>query len=281
MEKEQPTRKKNRLSNYDYSNCGAYFLTICTAKRVNCFWCEIPPTVGASSARPLCPQNVELSAYGKIADDAIKKVVIPVAGWGTRSLPASKNIPKEMLPIYNKPVIQYVVEEAQRSGVEDVIFVTNRDKSVIEDVKESIDYLRAQQGSNGKVGVIGMCSGGRHSFLAACTLEGIDAAVDCWGGQVIAKEEELDEKRPVAPIDYADGLSCPLLGIFGNDDRFPPKEDVDKTEEILKKLGKQYEFYRYDDAGHGIWYYDKPMYRQEQAMDSWNKTLEFFGRYLK
>ena len=65
--------------------------------------------------------------------DAIKKVVIPVAGWGTRSLPASKNIPKEMLPIYNKPVIQYVVEEAQRSGVEDVIFVTNRDKSVIED----------------------------------------------------------------------------------------------------------------------------------------------------
>lgn len=63
----------------------------------------------------------------------IRKVVIPVAGWGTRSLPASKNIPKEMLPIYNKPVIQYVVEEAQTSGIEDVIFVTNRDKSVIED----------------------------------------------------------------------------------------------------------------------------------------------------
>ncbi|MCI7569560.1 MAG: UTP--glucose-1-phosphate uridylyltransferase GalU [Desulfovibrio sp.] len=63
----------------------------------------------------------------------IRKVVIPVAGWGTRSLPATKNIPKEMLPIYNKPVIQYVVEEAQQSKIEDVIFVTNRDKSVIED----------------------------------------------------------------------------------------------------------------------------------------------------
>ncbi|MEI3479292.1 MAG: UTP--glucose-1-phosphate uridylyltransferase GalU [Bilophila sp.] len=63
----------------------------------------------------------------------IRKVVIPVAGWGTRSLPASKNIPKEMLPIYNKPVVQYVVEEAMRAGVEDVVFVTNRDKSVIED----------------------------------------------------------------------------------------------------------------------------------------------------
>lgn len=63
----------------------------------------------------------------------IRKVVIPVAGWGTRSLPATKHIPKEMLPIYNKPVIQYVVEEAQRAHIKDVIFVTNRDKNVIED----------------------------------------------------------------------------------------------------------------------------------------------------
>ena len=63
----------------------------------------------------------------------IRKVVIPLAGWGTRSLPATKNIPKEMLPIYNKPVIQYVVEEAQRAHIKDVIFVTNRDKNVIED----------------------------------------------------------------------------------------------------------------------------------------------------
>ncbi|MDR1776266.1 MAG: UTP--glucose-1-phosphate uridylyltransferase GalU [Desulfovibrio sp.] len=64
---------------------------------------------------------------------SIRKVIIPVAGWGTRSLPATKNIPKEMLPVYNKPVIQYVVEEAQKAKIEDVIFVTNRDKNVIED----------------------------------------------------------------------------------------------------------------------------------------------------
>ena len=63
----------------------------------------------------------------------IRKVVIPVAGWGTRSLPATKNIPKEMLPVYNKPAVQYVVEEAIRSGLKDVVFVTNRDKNVIED----------------------------------------------------------------------------------------------------------------------------------------------------
>ena len=63
----------------------------------------------------------------------IRKVIIPVAGWGTRSLPATKNIPKEMLPIYKKPVVQYIVEEAIQAGVQDVIFITNRDKNAIED----------------------------------------------------------------------------------------------------------------------------------------------------
>ncbi len=63
----------------------------------------------------------------------IRKVVIPVAGWGTRSLPATKNIPKEMLPVYNKPVVQYVVEEAMYSGLTDVVFVNNQNKKIIED----------------------------------------------------------------------------------------------------------------------------------------------------
>lgn len=63
----------------------------------------------------------------------IRKMVIPVAGWGTRSLPATKNIPKEMLPVYNKPVVQYIVEEAIAAGLQDVVFVNNRDKKIIED----------------------------------------------------------------------------------------------------------------------------------------------------
>ena len=79
-----------------------------------------------------------------------RKVVIPVAGWGTRSLPASKNIPKEMLPIYNRPVIQYVMEEALRSGISGAIFVTNRDKSVIEDYFDYNMQLEAVLQRGGK-----------------------------------------------------------------------------------------------------------------------------------
>ncbi|MCX6743139.1 MAG: sugar phosphate nucleotidyltransferase, partial [Candidatus Parcubacteria bacterium] len=63
----------------------------------------------------------------------IKKAIIPVAGFGTRFLPVTKAMPKEMLPIIDKPVIQYIVEEAVASGIEDIILVTGASKRAIED----------------------------------------------------------------------------------------------------------------------------------------------------
>jgi UTP--glucose-1-phosphate uridylyltransferase len=63
----------------------------------------------------------------------IRKAVFPVAGLGTRMLPATKAIPKEMLPVVDKPIIQYAFEEARAAGIEHIIFVTGRGKSVIED----------------------------------------------------------------------------------------------------------------------------------------------------
>ncbi|MBT7485253.1 MAG: UTP--glucose-1-phosphate uridylyltransferase, partial [Rhodospirillales bacterium] len=63
----------------------------------------------------------------------VKKAVFPVAGLGTRSLPATKAIPKEMLTVVDKPLIQYALEEAREAGIEDFIFVTGRGKSAMED----------------------------------------------------------------------------------------------------------------------------------------------------
>jgi UTP--glucose-1-phosphate uridylyltransferase len=63
----------------------------------------------------------------------IKKAIIPVAGFGTRFLPATKAQPKEMLPIVDKPIIQYLVEEAVAAGIEEIVFVTGRGKRAIED----------------------------------------------------------------------------------------------------------------------------------------------------
>ncbi|MDR3121091.1 MAG: dienelactone hydrolase family protein [Clostridiales bacterium] len=155
------------------------------------------------------------------------------------------------------------------------------DSEVVDDCSDSAAYLRTLHNSNGKVGVIGMCSGGRHAFLAACTTDDFDAAVDCWGGGVVASADQLSPARPVAPFDYTARLSCPLLGIFGNDDQSPTADQVDLHEAELKKHNKDYEFHRYDGAGHGFWYYHTEMYRPKQAMDSWEKTFEFFAKHLK
>src|ERR687893_3325383 len=63
----------------------------------------------------------------------VRKVVFPVAGLGTRMLPATKVLPKEMLPVVDRPIIQYALEEAAASGIEQFVFVTGRGKTVIED----------------------------------------------------------------------------------------------------------------------------------------------------
>ena len=71
-----------------------------------------------------------------------------------------------------------------------------------------------------------------------------------------------------------------MLGLFGNEDRAPTPEQVDQHEAELKKHGKKYEFHRYDGAGHGFFYYDRPAYRIEQAVDGWKKVFAFLEKHL-
>lgn len=155
------------------------------------------------------------------------------------------------------------------------------DDSVVGDCDAAQHYLKSLPYSNGKAGIIGTCSGGRHAFLVACRVKGFNAAVDCWGGKVVMSREELTAQAPVAPIDYTRDLSCPLLGLFGNEDQNPSPEHVNRLEAELKKHGKDYEFHRYDGAGHGFWYYDRAAYRPQQAMDAWQKVFAFYRRHLQ
>ncbi len=154
------------------------------------------------------------------------------------------------------------------------------DAQVIGDTEAAVQWMRAQSYHNGKVGVIGSCSGGRHAFLYACHTKSIDALVELWGGRVVMSQEELTANQPKAPIEFTANLSCPMLGLFGREDRAPTPEQVDKHEAELKKHAKQYEFHMYDGAGHGFFYYDRPMYRIEQALDGWKKVWAFFDKHL-
>jgi carboxymethylenebutenolidase len=154
------------------------------------------------------------------------------------------------------------------------------DDQVVGDVAAAARFLKALPTSNGRVGVFGTCSGGRHAILACSRTTEFDACIDCWGGGVVMRQEDLTEKRPVAPIDYTRDLSCPVLGLFGEEDRAPTVEQVNQHEAALKQHGKDYEFHMYPNAGHGFFYHHVPMYRQEQAVDGWNKIWAFLEKHV-
>lgn len=155
------------------------------------------------------------------------------------------------------------------------------DDQVIGDVAGCVEFLRAQKQSNGKAAVMGFCSGGRQAYLAGCRIPGLDAIVDCWGGAVIVDDPKgLTPQRPVAPIDLTGKLTAPLIGLFGNEDQRPNRDQVNRHEAILKKLGKSYEFHRYDGAGHGFFAAERPAYRVEQANDGWRKVYAFLDRHI-
>jgi carboxymethylenebutenolidase len=154
------------------------------------------------------------------------------------------------------------------------------DDQAVGDLAASARFLRQLPYVNGKVGIFGTCSGGRHAVLAASRTAEFDAVVDCWGGGVVMRPDDLTEKRPVAPIEYTKDLSCPILGLFGEEDRSPTVEQVAQHEQALKEHGKHYEFHMYPGAGHGFFYYHSPMYRQAQAVDGWEKVWAFLEKHL-
>jgi len=139
------------------------------------------------------------------------------------------------------------------------------DDQCLGDVQGALDVLRARNESNGKVGLIGYCSGGRQTFMAACTLAA-DAAVDCYGGRT--------------DITLAPKLRCPLLGLFGADDQSPSPADVAAMAKVLEEHDKEFQFHSYDDAGHAFFSVDRPSYRVEAAKEGWKQIWAWFGTHL-
>ena len=114
----------------------------------------------------------------------IKKAVFPVAGFGTRFLPATKSTPKEMLPIIDKPIIQYAVEEALDAGINEFIFVTHHAKRAIEDhFDENID-LKHRLKNDGKDDLLKLISrvggnGSKFTFVRQDEPKGLGHAISC------------------------------------------------------------------------------------------------------
>jgi len=153
------------------------------------------------------------------------------------------------------------------------------DERLIGDVAGAVAYLRSLPTSNGKVGVIGYCSGGRQAVLAGCNLD-VDAVVDCYGAFVVGTPPEGMPMRVTNLVDQLPNLRAPVLGLFGNDDSHPSPEQVTELGEILIANGTPHEFHRYDDAGHAFFAVDRPSYRVAAANDGWERIAAFYERHL-
>ncbi len=153
------------------------------------------------------------------------------------------------------------------------------DARLIGDVDAAAGWLRARRSANGKVGVIGYCSGGRQSVLAACNLD-LDAAVDCYGAFVTGTPPEGFPLQVNNLVDQLPNLRCPLLGLFGIEDKFPGPEQVAELEQILNANGKEYEFHSYEGAGHAFFSVDRPSYNVAAANDGWERIETFYGKHL-
>lgn len=153
------------------------------------------------------------------------------------------------------------------------------DERLVGDVGGAAAYLRGLPSSNGRVGVIGYCSGGRQSVLAACHLD-LDAAVDCYGAFVTGTPPESFPLNVSNLVDVLPNLRAPLLGLFGAQDAYPSPEQVAELDAILTAHGKAHEFHTFDDAGHAFFATDRPSYRVAAANDGWAKIAAFFTKQL-
>ena len=114
----------------------------------------------------------------------ITKAVLPVAGFGTRVLPATKTIPKEMLPVVDRPALQYVVDEAKEAGIEHFVFVTGRNKGAIEDYFDRAYELEYSLQAKGKTDISAILEAdlpeaGTMSFVRQQSAKGLGHAIWC------------------------------------------------------------------------------------------------------
>jgi UTP--glucose-1-phosphate uridylyltransferase len=162
----------------------------------------------------------------------IRKAIFPVAGLGTRFLPATKAMPKEMLTVVDRPLIQHVVDEAREAGIEHFIFVTGRNKGVIEDHFDRQFELEATLNERNKRAELGLLEdalpdAGQASFTRQQSPLGLGHAVWCARG--IVGDEPFALLLPDVLVQHSPGCLAQMMDVYranGNDANMIAVEEV-------------------------------------------------------
>jgi carboxymethylenebutenolidase len=152
------------------------------------------------------------------------------------------------------------------------------DDRVLSDLQAAVDHL-ASSGQGRPIGITGFCMGGQYALLAACTVRGVAACVSFYG---MLRYRERNEIKPRSPLDAARSLSCPYLGIFGEEDSLIPMSDVAELRACLDGSGKTFEIRSYAGCGHAFLNTTRPdAYRPQAAADAFEQAVRFFARHLR
>jgi carboxymethylenebutenolidase len=152
-----------------------------------------------------------------------------------------------------------------------------RDDQIVRDMDAAVAHAKALGEVDGeRLGVTGFCMGGRVAYLMAASSSAFSAAIVFWGGNIMSAWG-----NGPAPFRLTDRISCPVLGIFGEDDPNPNPADVARIDAEMTQFGKAHEFHSYPGAGHAFMNERRPSYRPEATADAWRRSVEWFDRYLK
>ncbi|HVM97788.1 MAG TPA: dienelactone hydrolase family protein [Candidatus Acidoferrales bacterium] len=153
------------------------------------------------------------------------------------------------------------------------------DRRVLRDIDAAVRFLGSRLDVRASsIGIMGFCMGGQYALMAACAVSGFAACVSFYGMLRYAEKTEI---KPRDPLDLAPKLSCPWLGLFGDEDALIPRADVKELESLLRKNGKTFQTKIYQGAGHAFLNDTRPdAYRPEAARDAWERAMTFLRTHL-
>ncbi len=153
------------------------------------------------------------------------------------------------------------------------------DRRVLADIDAGVRFLLSRPEVRARsIGITGFCMGGRYALLAACSVQHLSACASFYG---MLRDGEKTELKPASPLELAPQLSCPFLGLFGEDDGLIPRADIKQLESSLRKAGKTFQTKSYAGAGHAFMNDTRPdAYRPEVARDAWSRVITFFRTHL-
>ncbi len=152
------------------------------------------------------------------------------------------------------------------------------DRRVLDDIAAAGRHLAGLPDTSPRTGITGFCMGGQYSLMSACAHDVFDACVSWYG---MLRYGEKTEHKPASPLDMAANLTCPYLGLFGEQDELIPITDVEELRGILSGAGKDFEIRTYADAGHAFFNDSRPdAYRPAAAADAWPRAVAFLQRSL-